>query len=101
MGAFGDLADRLARLGATGHARALDASAIATHATLETALAPHRRTGNAADTLTVTVDAGGFWIDSARYTPFIKGVPKLDELKQVAADAYGAAVRAEIAEVAS
>jgi hypothetical protein len=96
MGALLDLAARAERAAATLRPRALEVAADAVRAAILDGLAPHRRTGTAASTLRVEVATSGISIDGADYIPTLRDVPRMAELERIAADAYNAAVRAEL-----
>lgn len=91
-----DLATHYEALSRTAHQRGLAGAATRVHDTLETALAPHRRTGESADTLKVAVTPAGVAIAGVRYLPFIKDLPKGAELDAIAAEGYAAGVRAAL-----
>lgn len=76
------------------HARGLAGAAAAVTDGIETALAPHRRTGESASELRVTPTASGLDVDDVRYLPFIKDVPRGEALEAIAAQGYAAGVRA-------
>lgn len=91
-----ELATRYEALSRTAHARGLAGAATRVRDEVEHALEPHRRTGVAADTLTVTATPAGVQIDGARYLPFIKGVPRGEALEAIAVQGYAEGVRAAL-----
>jgi len=93
---FADLAAKHDSLASSAHARAVDAAADAAHAALTSALGAHVRTGNALSELSVTAGPGGVQVDEVRYQRFIKGVPRGEELGDIARAAYNASIMAQV-----